>query len=53
MEMSVGLVGDVELSSEGMGRCREVSLRAGHCETPAWEFRPMVWELELSPRGPW
>ncbi len=31
VEMPVGLVGDVELSSEGMEGCREVSLRAGHC----------------------
>ena len=52
MEMSVGLVGDVELLSEGMGCCREVSFQAEHRETPAWEVRPRVWEVELSPCGP-
>ena len=44
MEMSVEMVDDVELSSEGLGHCREVSFRAGHRETPAWGVRPRKWE---------
>ena len=42
MGMSVGLVGDVKLSSGGVGRCREVLPRAGRRETPAWEVRLRV-----------